>query len=321
MRYAVIADAHGNYPALQAVLQDAKKAGAEQFLFLGDYMTDFPFTREIVAVLRSLPHAVFVSGNREWYLDSLDPAQRGLEQYAALFLTQDALRPEELAWVKQLPRTAKLPTPDGARTLYLQHESPVALDHRGQKTPASGELDELFPQWDATGAQVAQYVRKSFLSNLQLPSFLRQTGASVFLHGHSHLQYAVEVEGVLLLNPGSCGLPLDHRRGAPYTLLDYEAGRFTAEERRVPYDVDSFLREVRQSPEYEKAAGWNQLNLWQLCAARDYNRVFFQMLQEEKQLGCSQTVQEQNQAFHRALSRAKEYYENRAALRSTKRSE
>ena len=174
---------------------------------------------------------------------------------------------------------------------------------------------------DATGAQVAQYVRKSFLSNLQLPSFLRQTGASVFLHGHSHLQYAVEVEGVLLLNPGSCGLPLDHRRGAPYTLLDYEAGRFTAEERRVPYDVDSFLREVRQSPEYEKAAGWNQLNLWQLCAARDYNRVFFQMLQEEKQLGCSQTVQEQNQAFHRALSRAKEYYENRAALRSTKRSE
>ena len=44
MRYAVIADAHGNYPALQAVLQDAKKAGAEQFLLLGDYMTDFPFT-------------------------------------------------------------------------------------------------------------------------------------------------------------------------------------------------------------------------------------------------------------------------------------
>ena len=200
MRYAVIADVHGNYPALQAVLRDAKKAGAEQFLFLGDYMTDFPFAREIVAVLRSLPHAVFVSGNREWYLDSLDPAQRGLEQYAALFLTRDALRPEELAWVKQLPRTAKLPTPDGARTLYLQHESPVALDHRGQKTPASGELDELFPQRDATGAQVAQYVRKSLLSNPQLPSFLRQTGASVFLHGHSHLQYAVEVEGVLLLN-------------------------------------------------------------------------------------------------------------------------
>lgn len=103
--------------------------------------------------------------------------------------------------------------------------------------------------------------------------------------------------------------------------MDYEAGRFTAEERRVPYDVDSFVRAVRQSPEYEKAAGWNQLNFWQLCAARDYNRVFFQMLQEEKQMGCSQTDQEQNQAFHRALSRAKAYYENRAALGSREQSE
>ena len=100
-----------------------------------------------------------------------------------------------------------------------------------------------------------------------------------------------------------------------------EAGRFTAEERRVPYEMDSFVRVVRQSPEYEKVAGWIQLNLWQLCTARDHSRVFFQMLQEEKQLSCSQTVQEQNQAFHRALSRAKEYYENRAALRNTKRSE
>ena len=81
------------------------------------------------------------------------------------------------------------------------------------------------------------------------------------------------------------------------------------------------MRAVRQSPEYEKVAGWIQLNLWQLCAARNYNRVFFQMLQEEKRLGCSQTDQEQNQAFRRALSRTKEYYENRAALRSTKRSE
>ena len=33
MLYAVIADIHGNYPALQAVLEDAQKAGAEQYFF------------------------------------------------------------------------------------------------------------------------------------------------------------------------------------------------------------------------------------------------------------------------------------------------
>ena len=35
MLYAVIADIHGNYPALEGVLEDAPKAGAEQFFFFG----------------------------------------------------------------------------------------------------------------------------------------------------------------------------------------------------------------------------------------------------------------------------------------------
>ena len=35
MLYAVIGDIHGNYPALQAVLEDAQKAGAEQYFFFG----------------------------------------------------------------------------------------------------------------------------------------------------------------------------------------------------------------------------------------------------------------------------------------------
>ena len=32
MLYAVIADIHGNYPALRAVLEDAREAGAQQYL-------------------------------------------------------------------------------------------------------------------------------------------------------------------------------------------------------------------------------------------------------------------------------------------------
>ena len=33
MRYAVIADVHGNYPALQAVLQDGKRLGRNNSCF------------------------------------------------------------------------------------------------------------------------------------------------------------------------------------------------------------------------------------------------------------------------------------------------
>ena len=70
MLYAVIADIHGNYHALQAVLEDARKAGAEQFLFLGDYVTDFPFTKEIMETLLGLKMLFLFRGteNSTWTL-------------------------------------------------------------------------------------------------------------------------------------------------------------------------------------------------------------------------------------------------------------
>ena len=119
MLYAVIADIHGNYPALQAVLEDAQKAGVEQYLFLGDYFTDFPFTREILETLTGLKHAIFVSGNREWYMAGLNPRRRHLEQYAALFLTREALGEKGLSWISNLPKSFRLFTPDGASSLFF----------------------------------------------------------------------------------------------------------------------------------------------------------------------------------------------------------
>ncbi len=309
MLYAVIADIHGNYHALQAVLEDARKAGAEQFLFLGDYVTDFPFTKEIMETLLGLKNAVFISGNREQYMDSLDPAQRYWEQYAGLFVTRDALGEKNLAWMRDLPRSLHLTTPDGACSMFLEHEFPVSVDPKGQKRPASGELDELFPKRDATHEEVAQYVRESFLADPQLPKFLCGINAQVFLHGHSHLQYAVDVGGTLFLNPGSCGLPLDHQTGAPYTLLHYRSGDFRVEERRVPYDVEAFVDAVTRSPEHRKTEGWDQLNIWQLRAARDHNRVFFRFLNEEQRRTHPQTAQEQNEAFRTTLFLTREYYE------------
>lgn len=74
MRFAVIADIHGNYAALQAVLDDACAVGVEGYLFVGDYITDMPYAKEIVHTLQGLKNAVFVSGNREWYMDSLNPS-------------------------------------------------------------------------------------------------------------------------------------------------------------------------------------------------------------------------------------------------------
>ena len=130
------------------------------------------------------------------------------------------------------------------------------------------------------------------------------SGVDVVVFGHSHRYVQEERDGVLWLNPGSCGLPLDYQPGAPSTLLRYESGRFQVEERRVPYDVEETIAAARNSPAYQQAAGWYQLNSWQLRTARDCNRVFFRFLQEQQRRSSPQTDQEHNLVFHKALALA-----------------
>ena len=48
MRYAIFSDIHGNLPALQAALCDAKGYSVDKYLFLGDYIRDFPWPNEVV---------------------------------------------------------------------------------------------------------------------------------------------------------------------------------------------------------------------------------------------------------------------------------
>lgn len=63
MIYAVISDIHGNYPALKAVVSDAKTKGAEAFLLLGDYIRDTPTPNEVVDTIRNLPNCTAILGN------------------------------------------------------------------------------------------------------------------------------------------------------------------------------------------------------------------------------------------------------------------
>ena len=55
-RFAVISDIHGNLPALNAVLDDARSRGISEFVFAGDYCLSGPFPDECIATLMSQKH-------------------------------------------------------------------------------------------------------------------------------------------------------------------------------------------------------------------------------------------------------------------------
>ena len=48
LKIAILSDIHGNIVALEEAIKDAKTQGVEQYIVLGDLITDLPFTNEII---------------------------------------------------------------------------------------------------------------------------------------------------------------------------------------------------------------------------------------------------------------------------------
>ena len=62
-RYAIISDVHGNLPAFEMVLSDAKKRGVDEFIIAGDYCLSGPYPDGCISTLRNLENAHIIRGN------------------------------------------------------------------------------------------------------------------------------------------------------------------------------------------------------------------------------------------------------------------
>ena len=71
MKLAVISDIHGNLPALNAVLDDAKRRGITEYVFTGDYCLSGPYPDECVAAMNAVENKYIIRGNEEKYLEDL----------------------------------------------------------------------------------------------------------------------------------------------------------------------------------------------------------------------------------------------------------
>ena len=117
---AVLYDVHGNLAALDAVLEDAHAAGAEQWILGGDYALFGAWPAETVARLRELAPAVWVRGNVDrWAGDPAEaPDDAGIQ--AAIADCREALGEAVADELAALPFEAELA---GAR---IVHASPVS---------------------------------------------------------------------------------------------------------------------------------------------------------------------------------------------------
>jgi diadenosine tetraphosphatase ApaH/serine/threonine PP2A family protein phosphatase len=205
----LVYDVHGNLAALDAVLEDAADAGVGQFLLGGDYALFGPHPAETVDRLRTLD-ATWIRGNGErWTANPGDAPDDEVVQGAIAFCAQALGDPA----VSELAALAAEHVLDGVR---FCHASPGSDVRSFLPEPAPDELD-----------------------------LLEGVTERMLVFGHTHLPFQRQAEPgfeILLVNPGSTGMPFDGDPRAAWAIL-HDDGR--VEPRRVAYDHRAAAQAVR----------------------------------------------------------------------------
>lgn len=265
MKYAIISDIHGNLPALELVLEDAKRQEADAFLFAGDYCVSAPWPSEVIDVLRSQPSFMAVQGNEEALVHL--PAGEDA-QFAASRWTGRQLSAEQLSWLDALPE--RLDWACEGVSLHMAHASSSFIDQSETQEFRTSRLPKRF-SGKVSRQQMRNAIQQTLSASSSFQNRLSDLPKGVYIFGHTHNQWHVRFGGHLFLNPGSCGLPVDcDDFGAPYTLLTVENGACTVEERRIPYDAEWLIDQVRQSEQYAAAPVWSEVIFeeWRTCRER-----------------------------------------------------
>lgn len=228
MRILIISDIHANLTAFETVLKDAK--GEWDYVWcLGDVVGYGPDPNECVELLNTLPH-LCLAGNHDWAaLGRLDIRTFNPDASKAVNWTRTALKPENVAYLEDLPTTFVI----GQYT--LAHGSPREPIWEYILEPMVAALN--FPHFETPYCLVGHthqpIIYEQLNENGNTDAIMPTYRQARILNGHRQI-----------INPGSVGQPRDANPAAAYALLDDE--RNTWEHRRVPYDIAAVQKRMRR---------------------------------------------------------------------------
>ena len=214
MKLALIADIHANLPALQAVLADVDAWRPDQVVVLGDIVNRGPHPRECHDLVFSRARAAdwrLLAGNHEEYVlrfhrkpaapDSTEFAMHQHAHWTAAQLTG------AVAALSALPDRVDLDLAEPAGLASCVHASLL------------GNRDGIYPEMDDVALATKIDGR-----------------ARLFAVGHTHRPLLRDLDGTLVVNVGSVGLPFDGDRRAGYARAVAGPAGWQVAIRRLPYD-------------------------------------------------------------------------------------
>ena len=248
MRLAVLADIHGNVPALEAVLADMAGEGVDKIIIAGDLVCG-PQPEETRRLLQSL-NCQLIRGNGDTYLLRFEDGDAPdywstSKAFSTIRWHYEKSSPETLVFLQSLPEQRRI-AHGNCPAIRVVHGSP--------RHPT----EDLHPQWDPA----------------LLESTLAAMAEVVLVCGHTHQPWKAKVNGRLALNPGAVSAPLNGEVGAQYALLTWSGRDWQVEHRLVAYDLERIRKIYSESGMLEVGGAFSRGWLCSIENGRDWVNPF-----------------------------------------------
>ncbi len=198
MLMACFSDIHGNKPALEAALADAKARGAEALVCAGDITGYGPFPDDVCRFLKREEIAAITGNYDQKVIEAaregnavtvaMAPKKRRILRWTVEHLSRQSLR-----YLAGLPDRLDRRLASGHSVLVV-HGSPLSPE------------DTVYPSITGTG----------------LETKLGDLRPDVLVCGHTHIPFVKRLRGILIVNCGSAGHPVDGDPRPAYALVRAE---------------------------------------------------------------------------------------------------
>lgn len=223
MKYAVIADIHGNLDALDVVLADAREQKCTHYCCVGDIVGYGAYPKQCLDIVRKM-NMPCVKGNHDEYCSSEEELD-GFNPHAAeaVLWTRKQLSDEDRRWLRELK--------------YIRLVASFAMVHATLDQP--DRWGYVFDKLMAAASFTYQNTSVCFFGHTHVPvAFIRDA----VVRGGTYSKFKVEAGRKYFVNVGSVGQPRDNNPKAAYVIYDLNEG--SIELRRLDYDIAKAQRAI-----------------------------------------------------------------------------
>jgi predicted phosphodiesterase len=226
MKFAILADIHGNLEAFQAVLEDIKQQKCTHYACLGDIVGYNANPKECLEIVRQM-NMPCVKGNHDEYCSS-DEALDGFNPAAAdaVNWTREQLNDDEKQWLRELK--------------YSRMVTNFTIVHATLDGPQ--RWGYVFDKLAAAASFTYQNTAVCFFGHTHVPvAFIRDN----VVRGGTYSKFKIESGKKYFVNVGAIGQPRDNNPKSAYVIFDTNEG--TIELRRLDYDIATAQKKILEA--------------------------------------------------------------------------